>query len=118
MELQKSCGALTAQINSLSGQIDRMEKNGTDNTNKFDDKIDGLATSIRGVESKLTIVSKVGGILFLLGVAAAGIVWTVTQDAFKDIAKTAINSTIVSNAKPPSSAIAPTIPEAPKAPSN
>lgn len=100
MELQKSCGVLTAQISAMSGQLDRLEKSGTDSINKFDDKIDDLKTSVRSVESKLTIVSKVGAILFVLGVAAAGVIWTVTQDAFKDIAKTAINSTIASNSKP------------------
>lgn len=115
MELQKNCGALTAQISSLSGQIDRMEKSGTDSANKFDDKIDDLTTSVRGVESKLTIVSKVGGILFLLGVAAAGVIWTVTQDAFKDIAKTAINSTIVNTSKPTDIPISPSQPEIAKA---
>lgn len=96
MELQKSCGALSAQLTALSGQIDRMERNASDGANRFDDKLDGLADSIRTVENKIQIVSKVGGILFGVFIVVAGVAWTVTQDAFKDIAKTAINSTIAS----------------------
>ncbi|MNM71063.1 hypothetical protein D3C81_827160 [compost metagenome] len=117
MELQKSCGALTAKLDSLSGQIDRMEQTIKSDANRFDDKLDDVDQSVRDVETRIKIGTKVAYILFAMLVAVVGVGWTLTQDAFKDVTKTAINSALLSktvNATPqpeastaPSSALKP-----------
>lgn len=98
MELQKSCGSLTAKLESLSGQIDRMELGIKEDSNRFDDKLDGVVQSVRDVDTRIRIGTKVAYILFAILVSVVGIGWTLTQDAFKDVTKTAINSAFLSKA--------------------
>ncbi|WP_160055755.1 hypothetical protein [Pseudomonas sp. R84] len=99
MELQKSSGAIETQLKALRDQLNKIEDRHSKADEKTDSKIDKLDDSLRGVQNKISVLSKVAVILFAIAVMVGGVAWTVTQDAFKDITKTAINSALASSVK-------------------
>ncbi len=99
MELQKSSGAIETQLKALGAQLEKIEQRHSKADEKTDLKIDKLDDSLRGVQNKISVLSKLSVILFAAAVLVGGVAWTVTQDAFKEITKTAINSALVSNMK-------------------
>ncbi|WP_430310010.1 hypothetical protein [Pseudomonas sp. PONIH3] len=92
MELQKSCGQLAAKIDFLSGQIDKMEGGIKSDADRFDDRLDNVDKAVRDVDTRIKIGTKVAYILCAILVAVVSVGWTLTQDAFKDVTKTAITS--------------------------
>lgn len=99
MELQRSSGAIETQLKALGAQLEKIEQRHSKADEKTDLKIDKLDDSLRGVQNKISVLSKLAVILFAAAVLVGGVAWTVTQDAFKDITKTAINSALASNIK-------------------
>lgn len=99
MELQKSSGAIETQLKALREQLNKIEDRHSKADEKTDSKIDKLDDSLRGVQNKISVLSKVSVILFAAAVMVGGVAWTVTQDAFKDITKSAINSALASTIK-------------------
>ncbi|WP_198919739.1 hypothetical protein ACCM60_03940 [Pseudomonas chlororaphis subsp. aureofaciens] len=99
MELQKSSGAIETQLKALRDQLNKIEDRHSKADEKTDSKIDKLDDSLRGVQNKISVLSKVAVILFAAAVMVGGVAWTVTQDAFKDITKSAINSALAGSVK-------------------
>lgn len=99
MELQKNSGAMTAQLKAIADQLEKMERRQAETEGKVEGKMETLTVSIRDVETKITVVSRVGYVVTSLAIILVGVVWSASQDTVKDIAKTAINSTIASAAK-------------------
>ncbi|PJI50814.1 MAG: hypothetical protein CTR55_00515 [Pseudomonas sp.] len=90
MELQKSMGTLTGQVQHLSTLIERLESASKDSTNKHETKLEALSDAVQEVKTKISLTSKiaaivVAGILFLIGGA-----WSLAQSTIADIAKSAI----------------------------
>lgn len=94
MELQKNVGALTSQVQHLAGVIEKLEGTVSGNTEKLDQRLGGLEGDVRAVHTKVSLTGRVGLILAGLLSLAVGAAWAVSQDAIKDVAKTAIGQAI------------------------
>ncbi|MBA1222617.1 hypothetical protein G7017_17235 [Pseudomonas fulva] len=107
MELQKSSGSIETQIKTLCEHLTKIEDRHEKMMDKFESKIDGLDGSVRSVRTGIKVLAQVSTVLFSLALLAGGVLWTLSQDAVKDIAKTAINSTIAKANESAGAAIAP-----------
>jgi hypothetical protein len=162
MDLQRSTGAISAQLIALVEQAEKAEKRYADLAEKaerrhaelaekaekrhaelaekaekrhseqagrsdsrhgelqdrIDIKLDGLGESVRCVENKISVATKVTYVLFAIAVVVIGVIWTATQDMVKEIVKSGVSSTISSSAKsePKDSPSSTTIAAAPKKP--
>lgn len=99
MELQRNVGGLTSSIQHLTVTLERIEAASKDEKSRIDGKMEEVSSGLSSLSTKFSVATKVGLILMPILVGGVGIAWTVSQDAVKDIAKSAINAAILNSAQ-------------------